>query len=94
MREDHWDPIETMGRHRQHREGGPTFQAGSSQQIVQAGAVVPQIVGRQPDGQQVLVRHVCLVDADNKVDVLVALFTVKRSDHRHASHCVRLYTSG
>ena len=58
MREDHWDPIEMMGRHRQHREGGPTFQAGSSQQIVQAGAVVPQIVGRQPDGQQVLVRHV------------------------------------
>src|SRR6266852_4564367 len=52
MREDQRDRTNTTGLHRQHREGSPTFQTRSSQQVIEAGTVVHQVISRLPDGHQ------------------------------------------
>src|SRR2546425_1792878 len=94
MREDQRDCKETTGRHCQHRESSPTFQTRSCQQVVQASAVVAQAISCLPDGQQVLIRHVSLVDTDNKMDGLFGCPTAERNSHRHAPHDDCWYTSG
>jgi len=94
MGENHWDRTDTLGRCCQHCESGPTFQAWSRQQVVQAGAIVTQTISRLPDSQQVLIGHVSLMDANDKADVWLSSLASEWSVRCRGPHDVRLYTSG